>query len=361
MKNIVIAFFLFLSLASCSNADSSKKKDNSPLAVTTVYPQQESINQLVSTGQVVSSETARLGTRIMGYVDKVHVKQGEKVKKGELLISLSDNELVAQELQAKAMLRQADQAYQVALKDSARYQEMLTRGSVSLKEFENVQLQYQGIRAKKIAAQQQLHAATAQRAYTQIVAPYAGTVVHVAVDEGSLATPGMPLVTLEQSARFVIHTQLNEAEITRVEKGMSAAVVIESAQLSFAATIVERSASSVSTGGHYNVTLTVPDTIQQQLLSGMRAIVTFQVASKVDSRVASAILIPTNTLIYKGGLVGVYVVTANQQALLRWLRIGSTNGENTEVLSGLSVTDQVIVPAQHRLSNGLSVQTIQKD
>jgi hypothetical protein len=70
---------------------------------------------------------------------------------------------------------------------------------------------------------------------------------------------------------------------------------------------------------------------------------------------SSKILIPELALIHQGQLIGVYTVAANKTALLRWLRIGKTYGDQVEVLSGLSAKEQFILSADGKLYNGAKV------
>jgi hypothetical protein len=69
------------------------------------------------------------------------------------------------------------------------------------------------------------------------------------------------------------------------------------------------------------------------------------------------LLIPSQAVIDKDGLTGVYVVSSSETALLRWVRLGQTVGDQTEVLSGLKKDDRVILSEGKRLENGMKVQT----
>ena len=67
------------------------------------------------------------------------------------------------------------------------------------------------------------------------------------------------------------------------------------------------------------------------------------------------ILIPKEALVTKGQLYGVYTVSESNTALLRWLRIGRTYGNQVEVLSGLSSDESYIISADGKLYNGAKV------
>ena len=70
------------------------------------------------------------------------------------------------------------------------------------------------------------------------------------------------------------------------------------------------------------------------------------------------VLIPEKVIVRRGQLSGIYTVSQNQTALLRWLRLGKTHGDKVEVLSGLNSEEQFIIYAEGKLYNGVRV-TIQ--
>ena len=69
----------------------------------------------------------------------------------------------------------------------------------------------------------------------------------------------------------------------------------------------------------------------------------------------TVVTVPSKALVHKGQLTGVYTLGQDNVALLRWLRLGDTYGDEVEVLSGLSAGDQYIVSAEGKLYNGVKV------
>ena len=67
------------------------------------------------------------------------------------------------------------------------------------------------------------------------------------------------------------------------------------------------------------------------------------------------VLIPKEAIVKNGQLSGVYTVSESNTALLRWLRLGRTYGNNVEVLSGLNADESYIVSAEGKLFNGVKV------
>jgi hypothetical protein len=67
------------------------------------------------------------------------------------------------------------------------------------------------------------------------------------------------------------------------------------------------------------------------------------------------ITVPESALVRQGQLIGIYTVSAQKRAVLRWIRIGKTFENQVEVLSGLTSDEPYIVSAQGRLYNGVPV------
>ncbi|MGL4992549.1 MAG: efflux RND transporter periplasmic adaptor subunit [Bacteroidales bacterium] len=344
---------------SCSGSSDRKEQLNSEaITVNTVVASLHSENGIVANGQVESEDIARLGTRMMGYVTSVRVKVGDKVRAGELLITISDDELKAKAAQVNAMIKEAEAANKIAKKDFDRFSELYAKKSVSAKEFENITLQYESVQAKLEMAQQMKKEVEANLSYSNITSPFAGVVTQLDIDNGALATPGMPLVTVERESDLVVTASVSESSISKINIGMKAVVTVKSANLTFETIIREKSTSSLGTGGQYLLKVTIPNEIKSQLYSGMYANVLIPTA--IRGKENSNLMIPKGAIIDREGLNGVYVVSEDNKAMLRWVRIGKEYGDQIEILSGINPEDQVVVKSNGRLINGSKVKTENK-
>lgn len=375
MKKIILFAISVLMLTSCGGTKTNKKTSVEPILVTVTHPISNLSNEIITSGIVESNAIANLGTRIMGSVLKVYAKKGQKVRAGELLIRISDDEIQAKGRQVDARIAQAELAFTIAKRDEERFVRLLAQKSISQKEYENVHMQYESMRANLEAAKQMKKEVIANQQYTQIRAPFNGVVTAVSVDRGALASPGMPLVTLEKSGDMVIQTQMGESAVHQVALGEKAIVSIASMHQSFEAQIIERSRSSIATGGQYQVTLRIPKKEQKSLLSGMHADVTFKLQSR-NTRVqrvtnhvkfnpgnpneysqGGIIWVSRKALIDQGGLHGLYTISVDDLAILHWVRLGRNRKDLVEVLSGINANDRIILPGNYRLYNGLAVKT----
>jgi multidrug efflux pump subunit AcrA (membrane-fusion protein) len=99
------------------------------------------------------------------------------------------------------------------------------------------------------------------------------------------------------------------------------------------------------------------DKMDKEILSGMFVNVQFPMANKTNASTATndRVLIPESAFVHKGQLIGIYTISGDKKAILRWLRIGKTYGNQVEVLSGLNSNEQYIIAAEGKLYNGAKV------
>lgn len=355
---ISTAFASLLLLNACSSDENKPIIDNEkPIEVTTSSIQSESTDQSFTvTGQIEAAHSTNVATRIMGYITKVYVKAGDRVKAGQLLFTVNSTDIQAKQSQVDAMLKQAEAAFQVAQKDYDRYTHLFKQNSASTKELEQITLQYQSAKANVEAAKGMQHEVKAQLAYANVVAPFSGIVTQKLADEGSLANPGMPIVTIEQEGSLQITANVPETEIASLAIGDMATITIEAANKQFQAKLIQINPSSQFTGGQYVIKLNIPAQELKGLLAGMYTSINIEAKkATIKSTTSGSILVPKAALVFKDQLVGVYTISAQNTALLRWLRIGKTQGDQVEVLSGLANNEKYIIKANGNLYNGAKV------
>jgi hypothetical protein len=83
--------------------------------------------------------------------------------------------------------------------------------------------------------------------------------------------------------------------------------------------------------------------------------VQFPIENKGTTTPNTMVLVPESVLVRQGQLTGIYTVSNENVAILRWLRTGKKYGEKVEVLSGLSADENYIVSAEGKLFNGAKV------
>ncbi len=306
---------------------------------------------LSASGKIEAVNQANLSTRMMGFVNKIHVKVGDKVRQGQLLISINNSDLQAKKAQAEAGITQATAAFKNAEKDFNRFNNLFAEKSASQKELDDMTARYEMAKANLEAAVQMKNEVNAQFAYVNISAPFSGVVTNIFTDEGAMANPGMTLIAVESPGNFEVTAMVPESDISRIKTGIDVAVMVKSLNQTVHGKVSEVSQSAVNTGGQYLVKV-VLDKVDTSILSGMYVTVQFPVERK---NMTETVLVPAEAIISKGQLTGIYTVSESNTAILRWLRLGRTIGDQVEVLSGLSTDETYITSAEGKLYNGANI------
>lgn len=353
----VVASTVFIMTGCSSKKDTSAEPEvaAAPVSVVVAVPKTIKDNSMELSGQVVSAVTANISTRIMGTVSQLTVKVGDVVQKGQVLVKITHDDISSKKGQTEAMIAEAEAACKNAEKDVERFKNLYKQQSATAKEVENVTLQFQSMKAKLEAAKQMRNEVDANLAYTTLTAPFAGVVSQKFMEAGGLANPGMPILTIEQSGSIEIAVNVPESEIQSIKMNGLASVVIKSLDKKFNATVIQIAPSSQFTGGQYVIKLEVPEKEKAGLHSGMYANVAIPLEMKATNKNTDAVLVPVSSILYKDQLTGIYAVSKNHTALLRWVRLGKVSGDEVEVLSGLAADEQFVLTADGKLFNGAAI------
>lgn len=360
IKLKTIAFLLPVLLAACGGNETTQTVQNeAPVLVQVANSGSASSTGMIeASGQIEAIRSANISTRVMGYITAISVKAGDKVKAGQVLFTVNNSDVMAKKAQTDAMIAQADAALQSAQKDFDRYTALYKQQSASAKELDAMTLQYQSAKASAAAARAMRNEVTAQLAYTTVVAPFSGTVTQKSAEAGSMATPGMPVLTIEQEGSLQVSASIPESQISAIKPGDDATMTIESANKKIAGKVIQINPSSQFTGGQYIVKISVPSSDNKQLYAGMYVHIQIPAKNKVAvaGNDSANVMIPVKAIVNRDQLTGVYTISSQNTALLRWLRLGAVSGDQVEVLSGLAKNEPFIVSAEGKLYNGVPVK-----
>ena len=312
---------------------------------------------ITASGKTEAESSANLSTRMMGYVTKVHVKTGQKVGAGQLLVSINSSDLEAKKAQVDASILQATAAYNNAKKDYDRFVNLFAQQSASQKELDDMTSRFEMAKAGLAGAKQMRNEVMAQFSYSNITAPFSGEVTNTFIKEGDMANPGMPLVSIEGASRMQVTSMISESDITKITNGMPVKIMVKSLNKEVLGKVSEVSGSAKNTGGQYLVKVTL-NSNDKSILSGMFVNVQFPIFNTTKSEItvkSDKVMVPESAFVKQGQLTGIYTIANGKTAILRWVRTGKTYDNQVEVLSGLSSNEQYIVSSEGKLYNGAKV------
>ena len=353
MKTVLRASLLAVTaamVAGCHGTDSA-----SPAVVETVQARvvesqvQEVPVNLRSTGTVHARETAVLSAQVMGRIQQVLVHEGDSVRAGQTLVVLDDAALRAALEQAQAGLKAAQNAQAAAQTNASlatstlnRYKQLESEKSVSPQEMDEVsqraeaaEANLEAARAQTDEARDQVNGAHTMLGYTRLSAPFSGIVTARMVDPGTMAAPGVPLLQVDQAGALQLDATVDESVIGAVHKGMKVQVEIDGAgSTSLTGTVAEIVPAADPSSHSFLVKIDLPSSTQ--LRAGMYGTAEFANGSR------QAILIPRSAVVMRGSLACAYVLDGQGIAQLRYLTLGTGQGNLIEVLSGISSGEKLV-------------------
>ena len=285
-------------------------------------------------GLVVSREQPQVAAQMTGRILEVRAVPGDRVRSGQILAVIDDTEVRSRLGQAQDNLAALQAQYHQAETDFQRFQNLVERKVVPVREFDQVKARYQTLQAQVQQARQAVNESQANARYGKVVAPTQGIIAEKMIDAGDLATPGKPLFTIFDPQQMRLEAQVGEQYGPTLHPGGPVRIAIPSLKLELDATIAEVVAQAASASRTFLVKAPLPS--RPDLRPGMFGRLFF------DGRERQILLIPAASVKNIGQLETVQVV-APEGVQLRQIRTGKTYGSDVEVLAGLQAGERVAV------------------
>jgi len=293
------------------------------------------VDETQSVGSLRSNQGVVLRPEVGGRVSQVLFKDGQRVKKGQVLVQFDDQLPAAQVMQANAELS-------IAKANHKRNQDLVAQNFISKRSLDESEAALQVAQAKLSLAQ-----ATLQR--LKVVAPFDGVAGLRQINAGDYLKDGADMVNIEDIDAVLLDFRLAERFQSKIKPGQKAQVSFDAlpgrkftAVIQAIDPLIDANARSVGVRGCI-------DNRQMQLRPGMFARVNAVFGERVD-----ALVIPEEAIVPQGGRSFVVRVVpgANKDELVServTVKIGLRQPGKVEILDGLSEGDAVVVAGQQRL------------
>lgn len=296
-----------------------------------------------TTGNVRSDRESHVASRAMGMVTSVLVKEGDAVKAGQLLLTIDDRD-ASQRVQAASMALESAKQNKILQETTwQRYKNLYEEKALSRQEMDQVETQKKVAQAEYERAKAMADEARTYQSFTQVKAPVSGRITQKRIEAGSMASPGMPLLVIEETGSFYVEAAVDERLSGKIKAGMEAELVAESSG-QVQRTTVRQVLTSIDPLSRTFVVKIHPGGLAVR--SGLFVRVRIPVGIK------EAIVVPSGAIVQKGQLTGVYAVDERGTITYRLVRTGGVYAGNTEILSGLAAGDRVIVEGVERAQDG---------
>lgn len=298
---------------------------------------QTSQRQVEVAGAVEAVQRATIAAKISGVIEELPVALGTVVKKGALLAKISAGEITARLSQAETQLAQAQRNFE-------REKRLLEKDASTRETVKSLEDAY---RVAEAGASE----ARAMRNYAMISAPFGGIITQKMINTGDLATPGTPLLVLENTEQLQVVAAAPEGMALKIKQGDTLPVSVPAAEFSQTGTVTEISPSSDTSSRTAQLKLRIEG--DASLRPGQYARVALPGGAAVNT-----FLVPETALFRFGQMERLFVVQENT-AHLRLVRSGEHRDGQVEILAGLNGGEQVVAQGGERLVDGQPVRIVQ--
>jgi RND family efflux transporter MFP subunit len=333
-----------------------KRQQVTGVKVETVRPAE--VNEYYETsGTVIAKAVSVVSSRIMGTITAVKVKEGDKVRAGQLLLTIDDRDIRQKVKAASEGYEEAKKGLEAARENRdlvdityRRYKNLYDEKALTGQELDQIETK------KKIAdidlekagagvrrAEAGLREAEVYQGFGRVTAPVAGIVTDKKTDAGSMAVPGYSLMSIEDNSSYRIEIKGNETFSDRITKGMEADVYIGALDRHFRGKVVELVPSIDPGSRSFVVKIALNG---EALRNGFYGRVSIPVGKK------TILLVPAAAVVERGELTGLYTVGGDNVIKYTLVRVGKAYGDRVEVLSGLKPDEKVIVDGVEKAVDG---------
>jgi RND family efflux transporter MFP subunit len=303
-----------------------------------------------ASGAVEAVRQVSPGTKILGRIERVPVREGDRVQQGDVLAVLESRDLRAAVQQAEAAVAMAEAQLENAEAQHRRMVDLHERGSVTEKALEDARAGYRVAQAALEQARANRSSAEVMLDYARVLSPIDGHVVARRVEAGDMAQPGAPLFTVEDLDPVKVSVQVPEADVVGLERGAPATLVIDVLDETFEAEIDRIVPAADAASRTFEVELLV-DNPGGRIKSGMFARARFGRGER------EALLVPGSAVVRRGQLEGLFVVDEGR-ARLRWVRLGEPLPDGrVPIESGLEPGEAYVVDPPRNLVDGRPIET----
>lgn len=293
-------------------------------------------------GEIVSDKNVIINAEIPGTVDRIYVKEGQKVNKGQMLMKINSSSIDAQINELKEALKLAEFVYE---KQKSLHAQGIG-SELELKQAEN----------NKNGLDKKLNTLRTQASKTNITAPFSGYVDKIIPNEGEMTNQQMGLIRLINIDQVKVVAAVSESHVTSVQAGKRCSIEFPVLGLTMDSLPISRTSKFINPNNRTFEIEVIINNKKQLLLPNLLAKVHVN-----DFALAKAIAVPLSAVMQdnKGSN---YVYAVNDQNIIekREITTGLSQDGQIVVLDGISENEAVVVKGQRGVKAGQIVSIIEE-
>jgi RND family efflux transporter MFP subunit len=299
-------------------------------------------------------QEASIFARVNGYLKSWLVDIGAHVEKDQLLAEIDTPDLDQQLAQARSQAALAQKSSVLAKSTNEKWQQLWHQGVVSQLDAENTSTAQGTTQANADAFAANLRFLEQEVAFKRVTAPFPGTITIRNVNVGDLITANntnMEMFHIQQRDPLRVYFRIPQTEASNIAVGQTFAVQVGAQSAKTYPGKVISTSEAVSPDSRTMLVELQVDNSKNEILPGSYAAVRVP-----QSALGKVLILPDNTLIFRGKDLQVGVVDAKGVVQLRAVKVGRDFGVQSEILSGVTESDKVIVNPSDSLTTGTVVR-----
>jgi macrolide-specific efflux system membrane fusion protein len=336
---IVIAFAAFV----IHSRAGSDKAEN---AVTTAVVEKKDMGSLVQATGIIKPKVGaevKVGARITGKVEHLYANIGDRVKKGQVLVRLEQDDLKARSDLAEAAYLEAKAAFDKSKIDLERDKPLAKEGYISQQNIDVLQNVYDMANARVLKAKADQDYVKAQLSYATITAPIGGTIASVTTQQGETVAAGLSaptFITIIDLNKLEVNAYVDETDVGKIGVGQEALFTVDTfADKDFKGKVTAIYPRAVLQENVVNyITLISIENAEGRLKPDMTANVTITLKKK-----KGVLAVPGAAVVREGGRKYVMLQAYDGKAARREVKTGWKEGTYLEITTGLKEGDVVLI------------------
>jgi RND family efflux transporter MFP subunit len=286
-------------------------------------------------GTVETKREVMIAPRIMGTILELPVRAGDKVSQGQMLVKLDDRDVRTRLEQARSAVVAAESVYTRTRSDHERFQRLRRQDAVSEQQLEQAQAAYRSASARLKGIREALKEAEINLGYADIRSPVNGYVVEKDMEVGDMASPGRPILLLQEGGSLQLEAAVREGLAGSIALGDSLEVKVDAVGKTFTGTVEEKVPVADPRSRSFLVKVSLPQS--PGLRSGMFG------RLYIPTGWVMPLTVPRQAIQQIGQLQQVWVISEEGKTIKRYVRTGINYEDRVEVLSGLDEGERVLV------------------
>ena len=358
----IAAISAISAVAACSKKEAPKALPPEVLYATVT--QQDVPIGVEAVGQTRGSEEVEIRPRVSGYLTALDFKEGQPVKKGQLLYEIDSRSFAAQVDRLKGQLETAKASLLRAQQDVARYTPLVEQKAVSKMELDNAHASEASAKGAVASAEGALKDAQVNLSYCRITSPTDGVAGISTKSVGNLVGPSDPqaLTTVSKVDPIWVKVSIPEVQYLQISQRMAKRAKSDTAKRPIEMVLADGSvfphpgtframdARTDATTGTVSIDISFPNP-DRILRAGQ-----FARVRSVSEVLKGALVIPTRAITELQGTQRVALIGAGDTIHLKTVKTGPNSGNMTVIAEGLQAGDRVVVDGVQRVRDGVVVR-----